>query len=161
VSSQARQHTERLYSDFRLGTVAKRSAGALFVRRTNLTIRKVPEKFIWHIFQSISLALRTLYKSKHDNEEQDADSADDVGYLGFLVHQDIKPNNIFLKDFDGDTYPQVVLGDFDAVKLADDIADRRLLGTEGYMAPVSTTNACIRSSFKDDILISSLFIGIL
>jgi serine/threonine protein kinase len=107
--------------------------------------RKIPEHFIWHIFHGVSLALRGLYKALDDEEDEE----DEKDSLGFMVHQDIKPNNIFLRDTEGDRYPRPVLGDFDASMLLKDMTDRRTGGTEGYIAPVSTAHASVRSAYKE------------
>lgn len=121
-------------------------AGVLVVSSTDVMNRKIPEKFVWHVFHSMALALYTLHTHRIYayawNEVEEG--------RGETIHRDIKPQNIFLryKNDDknpgySDVYPQCVLGDFDLAELASDLKDLKdgshIAGTHGYMAPVSTT----------------------
>ena len=61
-----------------------------------------------------------------------------------IIHRDIKPDNIFLTDVDGDIFVKVL--DFGIAKQADDVSMTMtstgvMMGTPNYMAPEQMTNA--------------------
>jgi len=103
-----------------------------------------PEEFLWHIFHGLSeaaLALRTgPFRDRINGEIYGAADA-------FVVHFDLKPENVFLGDPSNEegphfsNYPTVKMADFGLAKLTgpeDRENPRRYrgLGTPGYCPPV-------------------------
>lgn len=70
---------------------------------------RIPEEFLWHIFRSVANALSTIHwgTSEALNRRRDG-----TGQFNYMIHYDVKPDNIFLSAWPGHTYPLVVLGDF-------------------------------------------------
>ncbi|KAL5433468.1 hypothetical protein PMIN07_011375 [Paraphaeosphaeria minitans] len=106
---------------------------------------KIPEKFIWHVFHSMALALYTLYAHEQYDSTREENKLGQFG-RGNTIHRDIKPHNIFLRsggdeNFPGfsDMYPRPVLGDFDFAVLMKDLKESYpndyAIGTKGYIAP--------------------------
>lgn len=62
----------------------------------------IPEEFIWHVFESMSRALAYLHFGCNSMTGQEAQPDWD-----YIVHGDIKPENIFLNTHPGHKYPFV------------------------------------------------------
>lgn len=133
--------------------------------------RYLPELFLWHLFNSLAQAVEAM--------EKDALTGDTIGSLqrhknDFILHLDIKPENIFLGYEETHAerrpeapwrtgglveplYPSVKMGDFGLAQYSyegddQDVPEpaenpRGLLwqGTPGFKAPVCTfTCSCLR-----------------
>lgn len=68
----------------------------------------IPERFIWHVLESMASAL--LYM--HHGNSPDKYHAINPKNWPSIVHRDIKPDNIFLRKSPDTKYPVVVLADF-------------------------------------------------
>ncbi|KAI9730533.1 MAG: hypothetical protein M1834_005774 [Cirrosporium novae-zelandiae] len=75
--------------------------------------KPIPETFLWQVFFQLIEALAYLHSGYLPGNPNPSSSDPDCisGWRG-LLHNDIKPENIFLKFVPGQKYPQVKLGDF-------------------------------------------------
>lgn len=114
----------------------------------------VPEPFLWFVFHRMAKAAVAMDETFRD-EGRDRP---------VLVHQDIKPENIFMghpgslgRDEPYPVYPVAYLGDFGASYLtADDESWRgKLMGTLGYCAPEQDTGIPPRPRARYDVPLGS------
>lgn len=120
--------------------------------------RKFPEKFLWHVFDSIGRALYALYAHEEFSYSKSEEQLRAFG-RGKTVHRDIKPQNIFMRwrpsnDSPGysDIYPELVLGDFDIALPVELLQNRNVAGTLGYIPPVSIAQRSSASERRNGLL---------
>lgn len=104
--------------------------------------RSLPEPFIWHVFMCMAKALVLCHTGANDYVGRRPQ--DDFEYI---IHGDIKPNNIFFTSRPGALYPEAVLGDFGGAKTKAQIERCRqhkerfgMTYTPGFDAPEHHTN---------------------
>lgn len=70
---------------------------------------RIPESFIWHTFLSLAYALQYIQFGMRPGDDPTPNPAEN---WALILHQDIKPGNIFLVSQGPKKHPRVVLGDF-------------------------------------------------
>ena len=90
----------------------------------------LPEAFIWHVFLRLAEAIAHMHNGWSSKNERTTTPWEAV------IHRDLKPDNIFLKQRVGN-YPDVVVGDFGhaAVRSADGFIKPYGYGTPEYEPP--------------------------
>ena len=68
----------------------------------------IPEPFIWHVLESMASALQYIHHGiGPDGKQVELDKV-----WPCIVHRDIKPDNIFLRNSENSYYPDIVVADF-------------------------------------------------
>lgn len=110
----------------------------------------LPEEFLWQVFHGLATAALALRVGEfYEVGETSGPLTDD-----YIVHFDLKPENIVLGDPDGDSplqfsnYPVAKMADFGLARFTNHLDLRnpgwyRGLGTPGYIPPVSLHNGIL------------------
>lgn len=111
------------------------------IRQCKETMTIIPEHFIWSVFTQLILA---LYRC-HFNTDPPSSSGElfsnepDMSPSNpatVILHRDIKPDNVFMMNNDGEDY-SIKLGDFGLAKMLDEehLLANTYVGTPYYMSP--------------------------
>ncbi|KAI4247993.1 MAG: hypothetical protein L6R42_009421 [Xanthoria sp. 1 TBL-2021] len=99
---------------------------------------KVPESFAWHSYRQLAEAFAFIHEGYMTNSSHRPDNFQPI------VHRDVKPSNIFIRENPRNPYPDLVLADF-GIAITTSALKREngyLLGTPIYQPPEIPYHSC-------------------
>ncbi|KAL8642762.1 MAG: hypothetical protein Q9226_008471, partial [Calogaya cf. arnoldii] len=100
---------------------------------------RVPESFVWHAYRQLAEAFAFIHIG-HNVYSPNRKSPD----FQTIIHRDVKPSNIFIREHSRNTYPDLVLADFGIATTTTALKreNGHLIGTPIYQPPEVPWHSC-------------------